>query len=704
MEAGSKLSWRSVMTAGCLPLVFKHAVDEWPAQQWTPEYLCQVLGDKLLDSKISLIQHEDFQWEPDCLHLKVTMRQYTDWLQGDTDRDNPLRLIDKTKFSCYIDYKYMKDMFEEQPQVLKSVFWDIFGLDERGGDHSTIWIGSCGTYTPCHQDTYGFNLVAQIQGRKRWYLFNPDQTDCMYPTRIPYEESSIYSEVNVRYPDLDKHPLFQKTTPYIIELVPGDVLYVPRHWWHFVESLEPSMSINTWVPMVEDAQSHLEESVSRLLYTCLSTTLLTETEQNSYLNTGEKLVNAEVNLQYVQRAVQALQNSQLAEESRNRDLNTRQTFSADVKQGQFDGQKQTVEHSCNNLEKLSNKFQDYLVTVACLCGVNIDHTEGYYGNSVGKRKVTHDNENESIKECVADIPSEKKNKRRKIESDATLNVEHGMITTDEASLSGVMVDSNTAASKYAVLMNDDCKTNKSVIEIFAAKPFMFNEYLRFLEIVFDYELKDRENYCIDSNFDKQFKLFKSSLMKESSTVSSSLSTLSPLVPVSTEDPLHSAVTSLDSLTSTKSSSEAALTSQTSTSLKQSQFSVTSSFSSMSSSSLSPSGTISFIPDISSSETTLIKAFTTDADNTNESLDRNAEVNYSDNDERVVKMKPNSEKDEHRFISDINDQNTPKTLEVSDDELMNADAPAISNADVINSILDPNVIRHIGYILLNKIKK
>lgn len=44
--------------------------------------------------------------------------------------------------------------------------------------------------------------------RKRWYLFDPRQTAYLYPTRLPYEESSVYSEVNIRWPDLRKHPLF----------------------------------------------------------------------------------------------------------------------------------------------------------------------------------------------------------------------------------------------------------------------------------------------------------------------------------------------------------------------------------------------------------------------------------------------------------------------------------------------------------------
>ena len=41
--------------------------------------------------------------------------------------------------------------------------------------------------------------------------------------------------------------------PVQVVLSPGDVLFVPRHWWHYVECLEPAVSVNTWIDLV----SHL---------------------------------------------------------------------------------------------------------------------------------------------------------------------------------------------------------------------------------------------------------------------------------------------------------------------------------------------------------------------------------------------------------------------------------------------------------------
>lgn len=44
--------------------------------------------------------------------------------------------------------------------------------------------------------------VAQLYGRKRWLLYPPADTAVLAPTRIPYEESSVFSQVDGRAPDL----------------------------------------------------------------------------------------------------------------------------------------------------------------------------------------------------------------------------------------------------------------------------------------------------------------------------------------------------------------------------------------------------------------------------------------------------------------------------------------------------------------------
>lgn len=47
----------------------------------------------------------------------------------------------------------------------KDISWKDFGYPEKTAKDSTLWIGTKGAHTPCHIDTYGCNLVAQLYGR-----------------------------------------------------------------------------------------------------------------------------------------------------------------------------------------------------------------------------------------------------------------------------------------------------------------------------------------------------------------------------------------------------------------------------------------------------------------------------------------------------------------------------------------------------------
>lgn len=49
--------------------------------------------------------------------------------------------------------------------VLQDVVWSDFGHPGRDGRESTLWIGTNGANTPCHLDSYGYNLVFQVEGR-----------------------------------------------------------------------------------------------------------------------------------------------------------------------------------------------------------------------------------------------------------------------------------------------------------------------------------------------------------------------------------------------------------------------------------------------------------------------------------------------------------------------------------------------------------
>lgn len=65
--------------------------------------------------------------------------------------------------------------------------------------------------------------VSLVSHRKRWHLFPPEDTAHLYPTRIPYEESSVFSQVHVVRPDLSRFPLFRGSRAHEVTLEPGQV-------------------------------------------------------------------------------------------------------------------------------------------------------------------------------------------------------------------------------------------------------------------------------------------------------------------------------------------------------------------------------------------------------------------------------------------------------------------------------------------------
>ncbi|XP_023558064.1 HSPB1-associated protein 1 isoform X2 [Octodon degus] len=239
------------------PAVFCNMVSDWPARHWTAEHLSEVLSGKRIRFRMGMKSTDTVpQFETTCSYVEATLEEFLTWNCDQPNNFGPFRDYDHSKFWAYADYKYFVNLFEDNSDIFQDVLWSDFGFPGRNGQESTLWIGSLGAHTPCHLDTYGCNLVFQVQGRKRWHLFPPEDTPFLYPTRIPYEESSVFSKVNVVSPDLKHFPQFRKARRHTVTLSPRQVLFVPRHWWHYVESIDPvTVSINSWIELVE-ATSH----------------------------------------------------------------------------------------------------------------------------------------------------------------------------------------------------------------------------------------------------------------------------------------------------------------------------------------------------------------------------------------------------------------------------------------------------------------
>merc|ERR1719174_3348063 len=99
----------------------------------------------------------------------------------------------------------------------------------------------------CHYDQQ-HNLFLQLRGFKRFLLFDPLLAPalCTFPTHHPLDRKAM---LDLEHPDLRSFPRARALAGRGVEVLlgPGDVLFLPMGWWHYVHSLESeNVSLNFW--------------------------------------------------------------------------------------------------------------------------------------------------------------------------------------------------------------------------------------------------------------------------------------------------------------------------------------------------------------------------------------------------------------------------------------------------------------------------
>jgi hypothetical protein len=158
-----------------------------------------------------------------------------------------------------------------------------FGVSDHAEPTVNMWIASAGTTTAAHYDSY-HNFFTQLNGTKRFFLMPPSAAVALYafPRLHPsYRQSQVdltmqsndprLKEDFPRMADLVKtlHGRGSKSSSsmdaMVVDLEPGDVLYVPPYWFHLAmtpSALERSAgSLATVTPQQEEAERASRYSV-----------------------------------------------------------------------------------------------------------------------------------------------------------------------------------------------------------------------------------------------------------------------------------------------------------------------------------------------------------------------------------------------------------------------------------------------------------
>jgi len=110
---------------------------------------------------------------------------------------------------------------------------------------ATLWIGNKSRIA-AHYDVPD-NVICVVSGKRRVTLFPPEQVENLYvgPLHVTPAGQAI-SLVDFHEPDFERFPKFKTAIKHaiVVDLMPGDVLYIPSMWWHHIEGQE---SLNTLV-------------------------------------------------------------------------------------------------------------------------------------------------------------------------------------------------------------------------------------------------------------------------------------------------------------------------------------------------------------------------------------------------------------------------------------------------------------------------
>jgi ribosomal protein L16 Arg81 hydroxylase len=126
---------------------------------------------------------------------------------------------------------------------------------------SKLWIGGGGNRTGLHYDEAD-NFLVQISGKKNLILYSPDDTGFLYHCPLHPDRLFNCSLVDTGLPNHKKFPLFHMATPFFVELQPGDMLFIPALWWHYVESVSFNLAVNFWWrPNSEEANQRIQRII-----------------------------------------------------------------------------------------------------------------------------------------------------------------------------------------------------------------------------------------------------------------------------------------------------------------------------------------------------------------------------------------------------------------------------------------------------------
>jgi hypothetical protein len=212
------------------PVIITGGMSDWPAlSKWTPEYLKQAIGSKTIEFQGDRNKSGQFEIYKDAHRREMPFDRFIDLLlQPGAGNDAYLTAYNSARNAEALSALH-RDMG----------FPDRFLTRDVDQPNGMMWIGPAGTLTSLHHDLTN-NLIAQVVGRKRLLVLPAAEVGKLYNHLHVFSEIADLEDPRL---SLAQFPRLADARFTVVNLMPGEMIFMPLAWWHQVRSIDFSVTV-----------------------------------------------------------------------------------------------------------------------------------------------------------------------------------------------------------------------------------------------------------------------------------------------------------------------------------------------------------------------------------------------------------------------------------------------------------------------------
>jgi len=207
------------------PVIIKDFTKNWDKTTWSFEFMRNNFDNIDVEVMGNRDSENDYELNMNNHKQQIKLHDLLDYIMT-TEESNNLYITANNRLIEKLPKLY--EAIGELPDFMKRP-------PNEGAGY--LWMGAKGAYTTMHQDLMGL-INVQILGSKKWQIVS------ILDTPRVYNHVTIFSELNTKKIDFDKHPLMRDVKIIEVTVNEGDAIFMPFCWWHTVEALDKSISLS----------------------------------------------------------------------------------------------------------------------------------------------------------------------------------------------------------------------------------------------------------------------------------------------------------------------------------------------------------------------------------------------------------------------------------------------------------------------------